>query len=214
MNTPRDNVAASAGRRGRRLLPLAVLIVGVLLLMRARATLPDWLTGARTSTLTQEVVVEQVRSVAKLVSTEMTLRDVVIFENSRYGFTKRGLYVVTGRVLAGIDLEQGTRVTIDHDAKRVGITLPPARILAVDVVNVRTYDEHSGLLNPFNPDDRDAIHGEIRARLIASAAGSGLLQQADTSARRVLRALLSRDGYTVDVGLPAPSLDIAPAPSH
>ena len=198
----------------RRLLPLVALIVVVLLLQRARASLPGWLVGASAPTITQDIVVEQVRSVAKLVSTEMTLRDVVVFESSRYGFTKRGLYVVTGKVMAGIDLEQGTGVKIDHLAKRIAIVLPPARILAVDVLNVRTYDEHSGLLNPFSTDDRDSIRGEIRARLIASAASSGLLQQADTSARRVLRALLSRDGYTVDVGLPGTKLVIAPALAH
>ena len=157
-------------------------------------------------------MVQQVKSVAKLVSTEMTLRDVVQFENTHYGSTKRGLYVITGRVLAGIDLEAGSKVSIDHEAKRITILLPPARVLAVDVLSVRTYDERSGLLNPFSIDDRDAIRGQIRAQLVAAATSSGLLPKADTSAREVLRTLLSRDGYTVDVGLPGLALDRAPAP--
>ena len=83
---------------------------------------------------------------------------------------------------------------------------------AVDVLSVRTYDERSGLLNPFSIDDRDAIRGQIRAQLVAAATSSGLLPKADTSAREVLRTLLSRDGYTVDVGLPGLALDRAPAP--
>jgi hypothetical protein len=211
MTTPGNHRLAQAGRLVRPLVLVAVVLLLLWGLSRARAVLPSWLSGDSTPHVTHDVVVQQVESVAKLVSSEMTLRDVVIFENSRYGSTKRGLYVITGKVLAGIDLEQGTGVKIDHAARRIAITLPPAKILAVDVINVKTYDEHSGLLNPFNADDRDAIRGEIRARLIAAATGSGVLQQADTSARRVLRALLSRDGYSVDVGLPPVSLNVSPA---
>jgi hypothetical protein len=212
MTTPGDHRLSQAGRYVRPLVLLAAVLLVVWGLTRARAALPGWLGGGDSAPrVTHDVVVQQVESVAKLVSSEMTLRDVVIFENSRYGSTKRGLYVITGKVLAGIDLEQGTGVKIDHEARRIAITLPPAKILAVDVLNVKTYDEHSGLLNPFSADDRDAIRGEIRARLIAAATGSGVLQQADTSARRVLRALLSRDGYSVDVGLPPVSLNVSPA---
>jgi hypothetical protein len=206
--------ARSDARPGRWLRPalLALILLVVLLwgLSTLESRLPSWVTGSRAPTITNDVVVQQVRSVAKLVSTEMTLRDVVQFENTHYGSTKRGLYVITGKVLAGIDLEQGTQVSIDHAAKRITITLPPARVLAVDVLSVRTYDEKSGLLNPFTVDDRDAIRGQIRAQLVGAAASSGLLAKADTSAREVLRTLLSRDGYTVDVGLPGLSLDRAP----
>src|SRR4051812_11134906 len=94
---------------------LAVAIVLALLwaLSALTSRLPSWVTGAgsRAPTISNDIVVQQVRSVAKLVSTEMTLRDVVQFENTRYTSTKRGLYVITGRVLAGIDLEDGTQVS-------------------------------------------------------------------------------------------------------
>jgi len=46
-------------------------------------------------TITQQVVVEQLQSVAKLVATEMTLRDVVVYEQTRFASTKRALIVVT-----------------------------------------------------------------------------------------------------------------------
>jgi hypothetical protein len=212
MTTPLEQRRPWPSRAVRPVAVLATLLLAIWLLSQARGMVPSWLAGGdRTPRVTHEVVVQQVESVAKLVSSQMTLRDVVIFENSRFGSTKRGLYVITGKVLAGIDLEQGTGVKIDHEARRITISLPPAKVLAVDVLNVTTYDEHSGLLNPFNPEDRDAIRSEIRARLVAAATGSGILQQADTSARRVLRALLSRDGYTVDVGLPPTTLNVSPA---
>jgi hypothetical protein len=214
METSGAGPAARVLRYLRPFLVSAALLLAALWGLSSLASrLPTWMTGGPPPppTITNDVVVQQVRSVAKLVSTEMTLRDVVQFENTHYGSTKRGLYVITGRVLAGIDLEAGSKVSIDHAAKRITILLPPAKVLAVDVLSVRTYDERSGLLNPFSIGDRDAIRGQIRAQLVATATSSGLLPKADTSAREVLRSLLSRDGYTVDVGLPEIGLDRAPA---
>ncbi len=209
MTAPRTDVGRLARRWLRPAVPIVALLAIVALLGSVRGKFPDWLGGHSTPRVSHEVVVQQMRDVAKLVSTEVTLRDVVTFESSRYGSTKRGLYVVTGRVLAGIDLEKGTAVSIDHSRKRIAITLPSAQVIAVDVVSMRTYDERSGLFNPFRPEDRDAIQGQVRAQLTQGALQSGILQRADTSARVMLRALLARDGYEVDVGLPPLGLDRA-----
>jgi hypothetical protein len=153
--------------------------------------------------ITQQIVLERLRDVAKLVATEMTLRDVVVYEQTRFGSTKKVLLVVTGRVAAGIDLEHGADVRIDSAAKLITVTLPPARILSVDVLDVTTYDERAGLWNPFAPEDRDLIQRRIRGQLMAAARQSGILPHADQSAAKVLTELLSRDGYTVEIRRPA-----------
>ena len=149
--------------------------------------------------ITQQVVVERLQAVAKLVASEMTLRDVVTYEQTRFTATKRALLVVTGRVSAGIDLERGTEVEIDSVGKRIVLTLPPAQILGVDVLDVTTYDERAGLLNPFRPEDRDAIQRRVRTQLIDAAGRSGILAHAEQSAALMLTTLLSRDGYTVEI---------------
>ena len=153
--------------------------------------------------ITQQIVVERLRDVAKLVATEMTLRDVVIYEQTTFGSTKKVLLVVTGRVAAGINLEHGADVQIDSTAKRISIVLPPAEILSVDVLNVTTYDERAGLWNPFQPEDRDLIQRRIRGQLMGAARQSGILPHADQSAAKVLTELLSRDGYVVEIRRPA-----------
>lgn len=157
--------------------------------------------------VTHDLVVQQLREVAKLVSTEMTVRDVVVYDASRYGFTKKALLVVTGKVLAGIDVGAATQVRIDSVAHRITIALPPARVLGVEVIDVRTYDERAGLFNPFRPEDRDAIQRQVRHKLYEAGTESGLLTHADTSARRILERLLARDGYTVEF---VRSLELAP----
>jgi hypothetical protein len=180
---------------------LAVAAALGVLLVRTASTTVGSFGQPNAPTISHDVVVERLREVAKLVATEMTLRDVVIYEQTRFRSTKRVLLVVTGRVSAGINLNTA-KVDIDSTARRVSITLPPAQITSVDVTNVTTYDESAGLLNPFTPDDRDEIQRRIRVQLRESAQRSGILEHADQAAAKALRDFLSLGGYTVDVVRP------------
>jgi len=195
-----DTGTAPAPRRSR-LLPLAVALLLLLaagIYARARPPVAADEPPGRTS-ITHDVVVQRVQSVAKLVSSETTVRDVVVYENTRFGSTKRSLVVVTGKILAGIDLEKGTDVQIDSVARRIAVTLPPAEILGIEVTGMRTYDERAGLLNPFRPGDRDAILQRVRAQLARAGQETGVIEHANRSARSLLETLLATDGYTVDV---------------
>ena len=186
-----------------RQLPRALVAaaVGVLALIAFRVGVPamHWPWSASPARVTHELVVTQIANVAKLVSTELTLRDVVTSEQSRFGLQRKTLLVVTGKVLAGIDLKNNVAVEIDDRAKRISIELPRAQILAVEVLNTRTYDETSALFYRFTPEDRDHMQAQIRTQLRAAGEQSGLLPQADRSARQLLESLLAKDGYTVHV---------------
>ncbi|HEY0971581.1 MAG TPA: DUF4230 domain-containing protein [Gemmatimonadales bacterium] len=193
----------------RRALLRGLVLVALLALIAAGVSLVRGATGALAGIgqpspprITQQLVVERLQTVARLVSSEMTLRDVVVYEQTRFGSTKRALLVVTGRVAAGIDLEKGTEVEIDSVARRITVSLPPAEIFSIDVTDVTTYDERAGLLNPFRADDRDRIQREVRAKLEQAARESGILQHADESAAKALVELLERDGYTVQIRRP------------
>jgi hypothetical protein len=159
------------------------------------------LLGRNSTTITNDVVVQQIRTVAKLVSSEATVRDVVVYENTWYGSTKRSLVVVTGRLLAGIDLRDNPDVSIDHANKRIGIRIPRAKLIAVEITDMHTYDERGGLWNPFTRQDRDAIQRQARVQLTAAGGQLELLRHANESAVELLRMLLAKDGYAVDVTL-------------
>jgi uncharacterized protein DUF4230 len=199
---------AQSPARPRR--PVAVVLVSLLLLAGALLLLAiairrltpltrTLIPGRGQTTVSHGVVVEQMRAVAKLVSSETTVRDVVVYQNRRLGSTKRSLVVVTGKVLAGIDLDLGTQVDIDHQGQRVSIVLPPAQVLGVEVTQLRTYDERSGLWNPFRPEDRDTIYQLARDQLISAAGELGVTTHAEESARRMLGAMINPDGYSVEV---------------
>ncbi|HEX6105842.1 MAG TPA: DUF4230 domain-containing protein [Gemmatimonadales bacterium] len=182
------------------LLGLAVILAGVLVASGVRSAIRGAV-GAGETRVTQDVVVEKMRAVAQLVTSETTLRDVVMYENRRLGSTKRSLVVVTGRVLTGFDLDRGTEVEVDHDARRIRIELPPAALLGVEVTQLRTYDEQSGLWNPFRPSDRDTIFRLAREQLVATARELEVQSHAEESARRLLQAMVSVDGYATEVGV-------------
>jgi uncharacterized protein DUF4230 len=157
------------------------------------------LSGRGATTVSQSVIVEQTRAVARLVTSETTLRDVVTYENRRLGSTKRSLVVVTGKVLTGFDLDRGTEVTVDRPTRRIRIVLPPPDVLAVEVTELRTYDEQRGLWNPFRPEDRDTIFAIARRQLATAAGETDLAGHTEASARRLLEAMVRADGYTTEV---------------
>ena len=180
----------------------ALAVGGAVSVALVRRAVGGALFGKSEPVMSQEFVVERLKEVAKLVSSEMTLRDVVTYEQTQFRSTKRTLLVVTARVSAGIDLRTNTEVHIDSASKRIIISLPPAQIMGVDVINMTTYDEHAGLWNPFTAEDRDVIQGRVRSQFLTAARASGILQHADESAMHVLTDLLARDGYTVEIKRP------------
>jgi hypothetical protein len=191
----------------RRILGAGFALVAAALLILigfgycATRLLPGPLLGRNGTNITHDVVVQQIKAVAKLVSSEATVRDVIVYENTWYGSTKRSLVVVTGRLLAGIDLRDNPDVAIDHARKQITIRIPPAKLIAIEIRDMRTYDERGGLWNPFTPADRDAIQRQARAQLTAAGGQLQLIRHANESAVELLRMLFTKDGYTVDVGL-------------
>jgi hypothetical protein len=186
--------------------PGAILVVVALVLLIAfgycasRVATSPFL-GHSEPIVTHDIVVQQIRNVAKLVSSEASVRDVVSYQNTWYGSTKRSLVVVTGRLLAGIDLKDNPDVRIDDANRRIIIRIPPAKLIAVEIRDMQTYDERGGLWNPFTPEDRDAIQRQARAQLLAAGSQMELLKHANESAVEMLRMLLAKDGYTVDVAV-------------
>ena len=194
-------MADSNTRRPVWPLALSVLLFAVAVLVGrgvARGTAPLRHLAGET-TVSQAVVIEQTRAVARLVTSETMLRDVVTYENRRFGSTKRSLVVATGKVLTGFDLDRGTEVTVDHPGRRIRITLPPPAVMGVEITELKTYDEQRGLWNPFRPADRDTIFALARRQLVQTAGEAELARHAEESARRLLEATVRADGYVTEV---------------
>jgi hypothetical protein len=184
--------------------PLLWIIVGTVVVACIGILGLTWLTSRfslppNSTSVNHSVVVERVQKVAKLVSSETTLRDVIIYEDTWYGSTKRSLVVVTGKVLAGINLDAGNSVQIDEKARRITITLPQPGILGIEITEMKTYDEQRGLWNPFNAADRDALFQRAREQLEQTSRDLKITETARQSARELLEGMFQSSGYSVEV---------------
>jgi len=174
---------------------IAGVLVGVLLMRGAGSLLP----GQRQTTITQSTVVQRLESVAKLVTTEAIVRDVVNYRQTFLGSTKRALVIVTGKALVGVDLRVPPRITVHERDRHIALVFPHARLLGVDITDLRTYDERRGLWNPFHPADRDTIFLLARAQLAHAAQDMDVIEHAERSAALLMQSLFAPEGWTVDV---------------
>jgi len=161
------------------------------------------------TTIDQSVVVERLESVAKLITTEAMVRDVVTYENTWLGSTKRSLVIVTGKTLVGFDLQIRPRISIRQSDRHITLVFPHARLLGVDIVELRTYDESRGLWNPFHPADRDTIFQLARRQLAMAAQDLAVVEHAEQSARTLLVSLFAPEGYSVEVSF-EPAAQLTP----
>jgi hypothetical protein len=192
-----------------RLALLAVVLgLGVVLgLMLSRGA--SLLLHPGRTTIDQSVVVERLERVAKLITTEAMVRDVVTYRNTWLGSTKRSLVIVTGKVLVGFDLRARPKVSIRQSDRHIALVFPHARLLGVDIMDLKTYDETRGLWNPFHPADRDTIFQLARRQLAATARELAVIQHAEQGARQLLAGLFAPEGYSVDVTFEPPA-ELAP----
>jgi Protein of unknown function (DUF4230) len=154
--------------------------------------------------ISDQLILERVQAVSKLVSSETFIRDVVTYQNTFYGSTKKSLVVVTGKVLAGVVIDSTVHVHVNDEAKTISLDIPHARVLDVVVTHMQTYDERSGLWNPFRPSDRDSIFNHVRGQLAHTADDMGVVGHADSSALALFQTLLTVPGYTVNVRFQMP----------
>jgi hypothetical protein len=118
---------------------------------------------------------------------------------------------VTGKVLAGIVIDSTTHVHVNEETRTISLDIPHARVLDVVVMHMQTYDERSGLWNPFRPSDRDSIFDHVRAQLAHTADDMGVVGHADSSALALFQTLLSVPGYSVNVRFRFPAPVAQPA---
>lgn len=131
-----------------------------------------------------------IRRIAQLATVEVQISDVVRYEEVKrvliFDFPKSATLRLRGRVLGGFDLARPEfRVTAEPARRVVRVTLPPARIVAVDP-RLEWFDEKSGWINPITPQDRTRWFLWARGSLARSARQAGIETKAEEHARQLL----------------------------
>ncbi len=148
---------------------LATLVLGIFM--------AKWWYADRRETRQEEtVLLEQVKAVSKLVTTEGYFSEILSETDTKlfYGFpsTKKVLIKVKAKVSAGFDL---SNMKIDADATTKTLRLsniPPPNIISIEP-EISFYDINNGVFNQFSPEDYSRLNKKaievIREQALKSA---------------------------------------------
>ena len=148
-------------------------------------------------------ILQSMRKVCKLSTIELTLADYArktVPKIVDLPFTEEptAYLFYSGVVSAGFDVCDGPmQIAVNHSKREVRITLPPPRILSVDVVRFETINEQQGFLNAIAPADRNRWFTEARASLEKAARAGGALEHAQAHARELFESFAEPRGYTL-----------------
>jgi hypothetical protein len=151
-------------------------------------------------------ILQGVRRVCKLATVEMSLADYAkksVPKAVDLPFTKEpeAFLFYAGIVSAGFDIcDAPSGIEVSHTERKVRITLPPPRILSIDIQRFETINEQSGFLNAISPEDRNRWYTEARSALEHGALAQGALDRARIHAEELFEGFVARHGYTLVVG--------------
>jgi hypothetical protein len=151
-------------------------------------------TALETATLIQEV-----QGLSELVTVKYVLEKVVVLEDLRWYGGNRVLLLAHGVVKAGVDLRTLRPEHLLLESDQVLITLPRATItdIYLDEQQTRVIEHSTGLLRAFDKDLQIAARRQAVEELRRSARQTGIHEDAEEQARRVL------GGFFAQLGLEA-----------
>lgn len=152
-------------------------------------------------------ILQGVRKVCKLATVELSLADYAkktVPKTVDLPFTKEAVAYLfySGIVSAGFDVCEGpAEISVNHATRQVRVSLPPPRILSIDILRFETVNEESGFLNAIEPADRNRWYAEARAALERGALAGGALERAQAHARELFAGFVERHGYALVFGI-------------
>jgi hypothetical protein len=146
----------------------------------------------------ETVVIEQNAPIAELATVARDMMVEYAWSHQWLGSTKTIRLRGTFTAKAGFDLHQPFRLTIRERPLRVEATMPPPRILSLQMNSYTILEDESGWWNRISDDDRERAVMELQRAARSKAETSGLLSDARTSIEQRLREIIERNGAPVD----------------
>ena len=160
------------------------------------------------NTVSREGIVTQIHELNRLETMAFHIDTVVKSEKEGTWYKlwqdhEKGLFVVKGQVIAGVDLSKLTSsdVTVSADGKQVAIDLPPAEIFTISLADIQMYDYQRGWLNPepVNPEVLTQVQSVARTQVKQSACKAEILKLANDNASKQVAKLFELTGIKVSV---------------
>jgi len=161
---------------------LLLIAVGIGSFFLGKMSDPIWPVWKKTDPkIREDLVIDQVRQIAKFVSVEYHMADIIEYSEEQYlpFFDKKMLIIAKARVLAGFDFDKGISVTVEEregQKQAVHIILPRPEIISVEP-EYRYYD----IQGRIPPEDHTQILARAKATLRGAAVRAGILDRAKES---------------------------------
>ena len=156
--------------------------------------------------LSREGVLMQIKKVNRLESTAFYIDTIIRTEKKGnwrmlWQDAQSGIFIVRGKVLAGLDLDKLTAENVNIVDGKVILSLPPVEILSVDLENIEVYDMKTGSFNllPADKGVFKTVQERARAQVLVSACKADILQHANRQAQLQLENLFALTQTQVSV---------------
>lgn len=187
------------------------VLLGLVLLLTALAVWQAW--QLRTpdqsiSVLTREGVLQRIQHLNNLETVAFHVETVVTSTKQGNWYRlwqdqQRGLFIASGRVVAGLNLSRLTtdQVQVSADGRRIHIDLPPVEMLSISLDKTEIYDLNTGLMGLMRIDPALLTQAQQAARLQIghTACQSGVLKIANDNAQKQVQALFALTQAEVSV---------------
>src|ERR1700744_2645323 len=160
--------------------------------------LTQWVKGGSSvHELNTVTVVQQIQTLADLVTVKYVVEKVVVLEDTKWYGENRVLLLAHGIVKAGIDLKDLPPEAVTVSGKKITLHLPPPQITDAYLDDKRTtvIDHTTGLLREFDKDLEQTARKTAVADLRVAARQNGILNDADERARLQLAVFFHQAGY-------------------
>ncbi|WP_294034867.1 DUF4230 domain-containing protein [uncultured Moraxella sp.] len=167
------------------------------------------------STITKDGIVTEIQTLSRLQTVTYSVDTIVTADKAGtwqnlWQDKQKGLFIIKGRVLAGVDLsgisaemvqlsqtknDKGESVDVVH------ITLPPSQVFEVFLDDIEVYDWQTGLFGTVAGDPKlfAQVQADAKAEVLAKACQGDVLNLAMTSAAEQIKGLFMLTGSVVEV---------------
>lgn len=186
-------------------------LLGLVLLLTTLALWQAWqlrLPEQSISVLTREGVLQRIQHLNNLETVAFHVQTVVTSTKQGNWYRlwqdqQRGLFIASGRVVAGLNFNRLTaeQVRVSADGKSIHIDLPPVEMLSISLDKTEIYDLNTGLMGLMQVDSELLTQAQQAARLQIghTACQSGVLRIANENAQKQVQALFALTQAQVSV---------------
>jgi hypothetical protein len=149
--------------------------------------------------INETVVIEEMAPIAEIAVVERPMLVEYRWAHTWLGSTKTLHMQGTFVAKAGFNLQEPFTIRINRHSRDVRATLPPPRLLSVEMTGYRILEDESGWWNAISNSDRETAVMQLTDTARRQALSSGLLADAQRTARARITEILERNGASAEI---------------